>query len=176
MLEKTKKNYTTREWALLISSARRNPKPYEVFVLDYSEFFDFTDLFNKLVKNISLNTNNEKVKWLLIKWLRFEKCKPNIFQYKYNLSDETFQEIDTTFKQRKSRSLNPNLNHWLIPLQQKFSAPNPISYLKKMDLLELLNKNVIPQDYRNYIEQLPSTLRPIRRIHEETTDSDAERE
>lgn len=135
-----------------------------------------TNLFNKLVKNISLNTNNEKVKLLLIKWLRFEKCKPNIIQYKYNLSDETFQEIDTTFKQRKSRSLNPNLNHWLIPLQQKFSAPNPISYLKKMDLLELLNKNVIPQDYRNYIEQLPSTLRPIRRIHEETTDSDAESE
>ncbi|CAI6376051.1 unnamed protein product [Macrosiphum euphorbiae] len=102
---KHKKIYTTREWALLISSARLNPDPYNVTTLIHSDFYDLNNLTSKVIQNTTKRTVNNlqdtsngpvKVQWLKIKWLRFEKSKPNTIQYKYNLNDTEFYEIDVT--------------------------------------------------------------------------------
>lgn len=56
-----KKIYSTREWCLLISTAR------------LKLFFDLRKLVSDTIFNITLNTNKEKVNCLRIKWLRFQK-------------------------------------------------------------------------------------------------------
>lgn len=48
---KHKKIYSTREWALLISSARLNPSPYNVTSLSYSSFYDLNHLTSTVLKN-----------------------------------------------------------------------------------------------------------------------------
>lgn len=93
-----KKIYSTREWCLLISTARIKPRPYVVNNLKYSDFYDLKLLANDIINNTSINRDKEKVNWLNIKWLRFEKQKPSLIQYKYFLSDENFLVLDVTEK------------------------------------------------------------------------------
>jgi len=59
--------YTTREWALLISTARLNPKPYVVDDMTFKDFYDLKDLVGRTVKNVSNTITNEKVNWIKIK-------------------------------------------------------------------------------------------------------------
>ena len=97
-----KKMYNTREWGLLISSARIRPKPYEVHYLKYSEFYDLQTLTENMIYNTTINTSGDKVLWMKIKWIRLQKSQPNIIQYKYDLNASSFYEIDTLESKRRS--------------------------------------------------------------------------
>lgn len=57
---KHKKIYTTREWALLISSARNNPRPYIVNTLTYDNFYDAKNLAAQMVHNTTKNSLSSK--------------------------------------------------------------------------------------------------------------------
>jgi len=82
-----KKMYNTREWALLFSCARIHPNPYKVITLNHKDFYDLEKLVILMVFNTTINIEKEKVNWLKIKWIRFDKSEPNIMQYKYGLKD-----------------------------------------------------------------------------------------
>ncbi|XP_050516835.1 trophozoite cysteine proteinase-like [Diabrotica virgifera virgifera] len=100
---------------------------------------------------LSMNTKKEKVNWLNIKWLRFDKEKPSIIQYKYCLSQENFEEIEVNCKGtagRKRTSTNLELN-------QKYLTGLPVSHKKKKDLEYLLNSKVIPDEYSQFIKDIP---------------------
>lgn len=91
----------------------------------------------------------EKVQWLKIKWLRFEKAKPHIIQYKSNLNDSKFYEIDIT----QCNKRRVHCNDWVsIDLKPAYTKQIPISEAKKKDLFYLLKKKIIPPDYKHYIE------------------------
>lgn len=75
---KHKKVYTTREWVLLFSSARTKPSPYKVTTMHYNEFYNLEKLVSSMIQNTTLNTEKEKVNWLKIKWMRFQKNEPYI--------------------------------------------------------------------------------------------------
>jgi len=64
---KHKKIYTTQEWALLFSTARIKPSPYKVTNIHYDEFYDLEKIVKDMVKNTTINTDNDKVNWLKIK-------------------------------------------------------------------------------------------------------------
>jgi hypothetical protein len=85
--------YTTREWEILIKTARRRPKPFIVNVMSHTDFFDMKKLATDCVRNTTKTTENQTVNWLAIKWLRFEKNKPQIIQFKYSLSEPEFKCI-----------------------------------------------------------------------------------
>ncbi|CAH2009717.1 unnamed protein product [Acanthoscelides obtectus] len=148
------KNYTTREWCLLISASRLRPRPYHVNNMQYCDFLDLQQLVECIVNNTSLNNNGEKVSWIRIKWLRFEKRSPNIIQYKYDLSADFFYEIDVSANKRRSG----RKRSWdSVQLKRKYATRLPISEKKKSDLLYLLNHETIPMDYADFINNLPST-------------------
>uniref|UniRef100_A0A6P7GN78 Uncharacterized protein LOC114344462 n=1 Tax=Diabrotica virgifera virgifera TaxID=50390 RepID=A0A6P7GN78_DIAVI len=152
-----KKIYSTREWCLLISTARLKPREYYVTNMKFTDFFDLQKLVEDNVFNTTLNTNNEKVNWLRIKWLRFQKETPNIVQYKYNLTEESFFEIDISSNKRKQG----RKKKWeSIILNRKYTSRLPISQKKKKDLVFLLEKKVIPEDYENFIKEIPQTKEP----------------
>nr|CAH7758215.1 unnamed protein product [Callosobruchus chinensis] len=137
-----------------VSASRLKPRPYLVHHLKYQDFFDLQQLVDCIVHNTTLNCDGEKVSWIRIKWLRFEKCHPNIIQYKYDLSADFFHKIDVTSSKRRSG----RKRGWdSLDLKQKYNNRLPISDKKKDDLLYLLNKETIPTDYADFINNLPST-------------------
>lgn len=153
---KNKKIFTTREWALLIAASRRNPTPYNVSIMQFDDFYNFKLLQEQVLHNTTINTENARVKWLKIKWIRFKKSEPFIIEYKYDLSEDRFMEININQTKKAVRGLEA-FSWSAINLKCKYSKPNPISSTKKDDLLFLLTKGVIPSDYKNFIENLPSS-------------------
>lgn len=55
--------------------------------MSYNDFYDLKDFFGRTVKNVSTTITSQKVNWTKIKWIRVEKSKPQIIQFKYNLDD-----------------------------------------------------------------------------------------
>nr|CAH7718008.1 unnamed protein product [Callosobruchus chinensis] len=154
---KHKSIYTTREWSVLISTARRNPRPYYVNNLRFDDFYDLQELAATMTPNTTTNnTNQEKVQWLKIKWMRFEKTDPYLIKYKYELSDEEFLLIDVAGRRKRGRQQG-----WSsYELSKKYSQRIPISLKKKNDLLFLFRTKVIPTEYQQYIQDIPATLQP----------------
>ena len=64
--------------------------------LTFDDFFDFHELSKAMILNRSITTDGDKVEWLKIKWLRFQKCSLNAIFYKERLLDESFKEIAVT--------------------------------------------------------------------------------
>lgn len=155
---KHKKIYTTREWSVLISAARIKPKPYYVNDMNFNDFYDLQKLADTMTPNTTLNINKEKVQWLKIKWMRFEKCDPFLIKYKYELYGEDFLVIDVADKRR----LRGRPQNWTsLELYNKYTQRLPVSEKKKDDLLSLLRAGIIPNDYSQYINDIPSTSRPL---------------
>lgn len=148
---KHRKIFTTEEWGLLIEMARKKPCPYQVHKVSFSDFYDLQALASVVMQNTKVNTLKEQVKWLHIKWLRFDKSKPFIIQYKYSLSDNEFLELNVLQTKKTKKAV------MLETLPQKYDKRLPISEAKKKDLLSLLRKQIIPLSYKSYFETLPSS-------------------
>jgi len=149
---KHKNIYTTREWALLISTARLHPRPYQVNVMSYNDFYDLKDLVGRTVKNVSTTITNQKVNWIKIKWIRVEKYKPQIIQFKYNLDDSPFLEINVTIE-KKTRLQHKDPLDWSIIVPKKLYEKKLLKSAEKKDLMSLLNKKVIPEEYTHFFEE-----------------------
>jgi len=100
---KYKKVFTTREWALLFSSTRIKPSPYKVTTMHYNEFYNLEKLVGSMIQNTNLNTEKEKVNWLKIKWMKFQKNEPYIMQYKYDQQETVFKKLNTSMKRGAGR-------------------------------------------------------------------------
>ena len=90
MIERAKKHrriYTPGKMRLIVEEARRNPQPYQVQQMDFSQFLDFKNLFDHTVMNFSLTSDGKKVSFLKVKLFRFQRGSSNIL-FKYNYKDE----------------------------------------------------------------------------------------
>lgn len=127
-IRKHRKIYTPNEYALLIGLARRNPGPYKVEMMNFSDFLDLQNLSKSIVKNVTKTNDGDRVNWLKIKWLRFDKNTPYEIQFKYNLSDLNFQLIDIRKCVKTKRSSNKK---WPEKIEKKYIERLPISIAKK---------------------------------------------
>ena len=153
-IEKAKRHqkiYTTRELELVIAGARRNPSPFVVTRLTHEDFFDLKQLGRQIICNRTQNTAGDKVNWLKIKHLRFDKTMPHTVQYKYALSADDFMELDILGRTRR-RGKRSQLPRSLQPL---YTSRLPVSAAKKKDLLKLLHDHVIPPEYSDWYRSLP---------------------
>ena len=62
--------------------------PYEATQLSFLDMLDLKTLSPTLIKNKNMNTENEKMNWLKIKCLRYEKLSPGIIYYRYGYTGE----------------------------------------------------------------------------------------
>ncbi|KAJ8967726.1 hypothetical protein NQ314_002672 [Rhamnusium bicolor] len=102
---KHRKIYTTEEWALLMKWLEKNLARI-MYTLSHSDFYDLQTLASLIMINTKFNTKNEQVKWLKIKWLRFEKSKPFVIQYKYEVSDHIFLELNVLQARKCKKKTN----------------------------------------------------------------------
>ncbi len=154
--------YTTREWELVIKTARRRPRPFIVTVLNHADFFDVKKLATDYIRNTTKTVENKTVNWLNIKWLRFEKSKPQLIQFKYNLSDPEFQCINVGIKLSM-------VNYTLCPI---YNCRIGISKAKKNDLLSLLKSKIIPERYTDFYKYLPVGDVDVEILPEPSADED----
>lgn len=67
------------------SRNNKNATPYKVTELSYKGMIDVKELASKIIKNRTLTGDGkEKVNWLKIKCLRFEKNLPGVIQFRYD--------------------------------------------------------------------------------------------
>jgi hypothetical protein len=143
------KIYNTREWEVVVSTARKNPAPYNVMRLTHEDFLNFKELSSHIIVNRSRNTMGKVVNWLKIKHLRFQKSAPHVIQYKYRLSADNFLELNVRGRiRRKQQSDCPSV-------QQAYRSRLPISAAKKKDLMKLLTDRIIPPEYEEWYRSLP---------------------
>lgn len=82
--------------------------------------------------------------------MRYEKKNPGIVLFKYNYSEENFEELDVgKSKIRRQPNMPTSLNNL-------YNAEIPISQAKKTDLMKLCKKGAIPAEYHAWYASLPS--------------------
>lgn len=119
-------------------------------IQSFNDIYDLTKLGQLVMYNRTVNVNGDTVNWLKIKWLRFEKSKPFIMQYKYELQNQlAFEELDTRMNCKQTLTWD------MVDLPKKYSTNVPISKAKKKDLLYLLKEGVIPTVYTEFYSRLP---------------------
>src|ERR1700759_5357054 len=109
---------------------RKQSPQFVVNRIHHTDFHDFKAL-SSFVKN-RRNNNGDTVQWLKIKWLRLEKSRPYVIQYKYSITDQAFMELDVSMV----RGRPGNVSH--LTLAPAYQRRIPISTSKKNDLLSLL--------------------------------------
>lgn len=163
--------YCVNDWITIFKTARshrnknKRSDPYIVKELKFNDFVDLKSLADKIIKNETHNKDKEKVSWLHIKCMRYEKSQPGIILYKYNYSDE-FKKL-FVFGRGRPPIINP------LHLSNLYKKELPITQLKKRDLMKLCNTGVIPTEYHTWYNSL-SERSETDRTPEPNFDSDSE--
>lgn len=65
------------DWSNVIRMAKKSGKPYAVDKVEHQNFIDFKSIQKEAYPNMKINADGNNVPWKKIKWLRFDKEKPN---------------------------------------------------------------------------------------------------
>ena len=133
--------YSPQTYSTLIRTAKKTGRPYKVVEMTHNKFYDVKILQASWGNNFTIDEHRNQVKWHDIKVLRVEKEYPQVFFYKTSFGDETFKK---TFV-RNRRAANQSFIS--ADLTLAYTEKIPLSAAKKKDIEELINKNVIPNQY-----------------------------
>lgn len=159
-IERAKKGkllYVPNDYVNVMKMARKEKKEtkhqlethsYDVHLLQYDAVYDLQALTESIITNRNKTVSKKKVNWLLVKWFRFEKGSTKVgFKYDVNSDFDYIQANDASVPWDK------------ITLKKKYQSVLPISMAKKRDLIKLLKKGIIPQDYATFYEKLHSSAK-----------------
>ncbi|KAL4100690.1 hypothetical protein QTP88_020724 [Uroleucon formosanum] len=144
--------YIPDQWIPVISLARKGVLNI-VNQMITTDMLDFKKLSTQIGTNFNINTDKEKVLWGNIKIIEVHKDSPFKFFYKNNMSEEKFKTIDVTQKLSRGRKSKPKINEDLI-LNEAYSRPPDITDVKKKDLMQLCDANVIPNCHKQFYENI----------------------
>ena len=154
-IERAKKFTTINvpdEWNLVVQMARKG-KPYTVIPLTHESVLDFKEYAKSKLRNTRTDLQGNRVNWLKIKWIRYEKSDPDALYFKYTMS-EPFKVLrirgSSTRKEKQVQTLD-------MPAK-RYKTRLPVAEAKKKDLLDLCKMGVIRQAYHDYYKSLPSSL------------------
>ena len=123
------------------------------------------------LKNVKIDTNGERVKWLNIRWLRFLKDDPEHILFKYEFEEE-FRKILVTGKSKRGQQVRP-----ITCLPPLYKERLPVSAAKKQDLLSLCTSGLIPEEHHHFYGTLPVSESETDKLPEpDTQESDVEDE
>jgi len=126
-------------WYNFVRSVR-GKVPLKVVEMDQEYFKSFSSFLSGPLVKRNVDVNKEKINWLMIKWLSYDK-QFGIVQFKYSLDEDTpFRllnlrkfTIKTRFRAELTTSGASNLN-----LPNTYNGLLPIEVEKKKDLISLL--------------------------------------
>ncbi|XP_045446690.1 uncharacterized protein LOC123654873 [Melitaea cinxia] len=136
--------YTPEAFIGAIKMARKNPEPFHVNEMCTEDFVDWKDACTQMGVNLTKDEEGNSVKIGNIKILKIEKDNPRILFYKNSYGEEEFKKAEII---RKKKRIDVNV-------KKAYDCKPGISDRKKADLLDLLNKNLIPQFYARFYNSL----------------------
>ena len=143
-----------------------------VIPIKYKDFLDFKSLATSTLRNIKTDMTGQKVNWLQLKALWFEKNKEKEILFKTTFDQSDYQVIEVAGGSKRGRAMPCSS---IIP--HLYDSKLPISDAKKADLLYLCSSGVIPEEHHNFYRKLPTspaitdrTAQPD--LHEEDSASD----
>lgn len=151
--------YCVNDWINIFKLARstrgrnKDKPPYITQEIKFEEFLDLKMLSETLVKNRNIDEDGQKVNWLKVKCFRYEKAKPHILQYKYDYNT-AYKSINVRARRAGRRSTSNFVEVEDFPCL--YSEQLKISQKKKMNLLTMCTKKVIPEIFHSWINSLPS--------------------
>lgn len=127
---------------------------------------DLKSLGVAIMKNKNKDNMNETVNWLKIKRMRYVKGDLKIY-FTYDMSDN-FRSINVlkmpvnTLKTRAKRNSNPPSVNVQLPeeIELLYSSQLPISIAKKKDLLNMCEKQIIPEELHAWIRDMKTYTKP----------------
>ena len=136
LIEKNKRYHSDvfvpHDWVRVVATARKD-KPFIVTELEQSDFVSTDELVKQCI-NRKMNASQQKVEWLKIQWMHFDRDHPNVMFFKYSVSpDAYFTSVDFT---KKIRGRPKSINN--IELSPLYPDGRPIPRLKLKDLKDLL--------------------------------------
>lgn len=139
-----------QDWGNVMRLARRS-NPYKIIQMSYDQFKDWK-AYGKMQgwNNFKTNTAGEKVKWLQIRKMRYEKKSIGIIKYKYTLNEE-YKEIAICGTRKSKRKTSLEVDH---DVPCCYMEPLRISKAKKDDLLSLCKSNIIRREFHSFYEDL----------------------
>lgn len=141
--------YVPSQWDTIMQMARRK-NPYTVIPLLFSDIMDFKTSDSQTLRNTKVDFTGTRVNWLKLKWIRLMANEPDSMYLKYKFADEHFTEL--CFMRGKARvSKHPTQD--VLPL---YKEKCPISKEKKKDLVSLCESGIIPLEYREFYNNLPT--------------------
>lgn len=170
-IEQKKRNvgavYVPKQWCELVKSARRK-KPFIVKEMERHHFKSFSPVRAQMT-NRKRNTNGDKVGWLKIQWMRFQKEHPWEMQYKHSHSElEPWKTV--SFKKNARgrpadlRKVQPSLLH--VEVRQ-------ITKAKFDDLMSLL-AYIPPVHHGFYLTVKPGDVPLEENLHMSDEEEDKE--
>ena len=131
--------YVPETFATAIRTAKKKGDPFNVFHLGFDDFYNIKSIANDIgpmnVKDLKISD---------IKVLKVTKESPSTVLYKHSYADE-FKECTVLKQCNKSKDFR------LLPC---FKEKPGIPHKKKVDLMELCKKNVIPNHHHQFYEGL----------------------
>ncbi|KAI4465998.1 dna-directed rna polymerases i ii and iii subunit rpabc2 [Holotrichia oblita] len=112
--------------------------------------------------------SGEKVCWLKINIMRYEKSRPGCILFKYNYDEVAYHILHVY-----GRGRPPNIPN-LIP--RLYSGLQPITEKKKNCLLRLCSSDGIPEEYHAWYKSIPVDTQKRTTVPEPANDSDSESE
>ncbi|CAH2092868.1 unnamed protein product [Euphydryas editha] len=141
--------YSPDHYYYLIRSAKVNGKPFILNELSHDSFFDIKTATDKIGKSLPpKNTVNEPFKVTDIRIVKVSTENKDTIFYKTSYFDTDFKEIKLFSATRRNK---PDLNN--INFEQLYEEKIKISDQKK-GFINLIEKNIIPQYYRTFYENL----------------------
>ncbi|CAH2092802.1 unnamed protein product [Euphydryas editha] len=142
--------YSPDHYYYLIRSAKVNGKPFILNELSHDSFFDIKTATDKIGKSLPpKNTVNEPFKVTDIRIVKVSTENKDTIFYKTSYFDTDFKEIKLFSATRRNK---PDLNN--INFEQLYEEKIKISDQKKKGFINLIEKNIIPQYYRTFYENL----------------------
>lgn len=145
--------YTMHDWLSIFKLARskrgkKKNDPYAVKELHYSDFLDLNILSKTILRNKSHDEDGNKINWLKIKCIRFEKENPQFIQIRYDHTG-SYTKINIFGKGRPPK----------LPktLDKAYQTMFPISEKKYNDLVALCNDKVIPIEFHGWYKSLKNS-------------------
>ena len=123
-------------WMDLVRQARKK-NPFSVVAMKQSDFVSLAKYTKTKAVNRKKTSDGQKVEWLQIQSLRFEKERPLVMKFKYSLGDCEWYEVDFGRKAGKGRPSTVNEPELLYPVGRPVAGP-------KMTNLNKLLKYVPP--------------------------------
>jgi len=80
--------FVPHDWVRVVATTRKD-KSFIATELEQSHFVSTDELVKHCV-NRKMNVSHQKVEWLKIQWIHFDRDHPNVMFFKYSVSPDAY--------------------------------------------------------------------------------------